>query len=255
MKKLVLAVLLAFLLAVPAMAKTEIDFNNPTVFDQNDFRSFSKDIGMALSYMPMSPAAPLGDKLPGFDAGVEASYVKLDKGATWYRDMDQSISSTGTKVDLPNALIIPRVHIQVGLPIIPLDFGVSYAKVPSSDIKLVGYEVKYALLEGGVAMPAVAIRGAYTTLSGIDVLDLSTKSLDLSISKGIVIFTPYAGVGEVWISSTPHSKVNPTLTKEEIRKSKAFVGLKTKIFPFMNLVLEGDFSNIAAYSARLNVNF
>ncbi len=254
MKKLILVASFVLLLALPALAATNFDFNGAK-FDQSDFKSFSRDLGMALSYVPMSPAAPLGDKLPGFDAGVEASYVKLDKSALWYQHMDQTFSSTGQRIDLPNALIIPRVHIQVGLPIIPIDLGVSYAKVPSSDIKLVGYELKYAILEGNVALPAVAIRGAYTKLSGIDVLDLSTKSVDLSISKGIVIFTPYAGVGEVWISSTPQSKLRPDLVKEDIRKSKAFLGVKTKIFPFVNLVLEGDFSNINEYSARLNVNF
>ncbi len=253
MKKYVLGVLLVLITTLPAMAAdTKIEL--PTTLTQGDFQSFSRDLGMALSYIPMSPAAPLGDKLPGFDAGVEASYVKLDKGAQWYQKIDAFVKARNTG-ELPNALVIPRVHVQVGLPIIPIDLGVSYAKVPGSDIKLVGYELKYAVFEGGVVMPAVAIRGSYTKLSGVDELDLSTKSVDLSISKGIVIFTPYGGVGSVWISSTPNSKFNTNLVKEDIRKSKAFVGLKTKIFPFVNLVLEGDFSNINEYSARLNVNF
>lgn len=255
MKKVLLSVLLVLTLAVPAMAKTDF---NVDVLNQEDFKSFSRDLGMAISYVPMSPAAPLGDKLPGFDAGIEASYVKLDKGSLWYQKMDKTITSTGTAIDLPNALAVPRVHIQVGLPIIPLDFGVSMSKIPNSSIKLIGYEVKYAILEGGIIMPAVAIRGAYTKLSGIDQVDVSTKSADVSISKGIAIFTPYAGVGQVWILSDPHNSTTfsgTPLQSEEIRKSKAFVGLKTKIFPFVNLVVEGDFSNVNLYSARLNVNF
>ncbi len=256
MKRYALAVLFVLIMALPAMAKTTFNID---AIGQAEFRSFSRDIGMALSYQPLSPAAPLGDKLPGFDAGVEASYVKLDKGSLWYRTMNNTVNSKGETVDLPNALVIPRVHIQVGLPIIPIDLGVSYATVPSSDIKLIGYELKYAVFEGGVVMPAIAIRGAYTKLSGVDEFDLSTKSVDLSISKGIVIFTPYAGVGQVFITSEPHNTATvpilDRLHEENVRKSKAFVGLKTKIFPFMNLVLEGDFSNINEYSARLNVNF
>jgi len=246
MKKIIFAVLLVFVMAVPAMAATTINIDNLL---QADFKSFSEDFGMALSYQAVSPAAPLGDKLPGFDAGVEVSYVKLDKGASYFQLMD-----TGTG-ELPNALVLPRIHIQVGLPIIPIDLGVSYVSIPSSDMKLVGYELKYAVLEGGLVMPAVAIRGAYTKLSGVDVLDLSTKSLDISISKGILIFTPYAGVGEVWITSEPHSTVATSLKKEDITKTKAFVGTKMKIFPFINLVVEGAFSNIKEYTARLNVNF
>ncbi len=247
MKKIIFAVLLVFVMAVPTMAATTINLDG---LGQPEFKSFSEDFGMALSYQPVSPAAPLGDKLPGFDAGVEVSYVKLDKGASYYQAMD-----TVTGGDLPNALVLPRVHIQVGLPIIPIDLGVSYVSIPQSDMKLVGYELKYAVLEGGLAMPAVAIRGAYTKLSGVDMLDLSTKSLDISISKGILIFTPYAGVGQVWITSEPHSTVATWLKKEDISKTKAFVGTKMKIFPFVNLVVEGAFSNIKEYTARLNINF
>jgi hypothetical protein len=191
MKKYVLAVLLVLVMAVPAMAATTINLD---LLNQAQFKSFSEDFGMAFSYQPVSPAAPLGDKLPGFDAGVEVSYVKLDKGASYYQLMSSVTPSSG-KGELPNALVIPRIHVQVGFPIIPIDIGVSYVSIPSSDMKLAGYEIKYAVLKGGLAMPAIAIRGAYTKLSGVDTLDLSTKSLDISISKGILIFTPYAGVG------------------------------------------------------------
>jgi len=253
MKKYVFAVLLVIVMAVPAMAATTINID---LLTQDEFKSFSEDFGMAFSYQPVSPAAPLGDKLPGFDAGVEVSYVKLDKSASYFAKMDSITTATG-KGELPNALVIPRIHVQVGLPIIPIDLGVSYVSIPSSDMKLAGYEIKYAVLEGGLAMPAVAIRGAYTKLSGVEVLDLSTKSLDISISKGVLIFTPYAGVGQVWITSEPHNTASATvqLQKEDITKTKVFVGTKMKIFPFVNLVVEGAFSNINEYTARLNVNF
>jgi hypothetical protein len=256
MKKNLITVLLLLFIASPALAaRTDINIDN---LNQEDFKSFSRDFGMALSYIPLSPAAPLGDKLPGFDAGVEASYVKLDKSRTYYSKMTDIVATTTSGAgDLPNAIILPRVHVQIGLPIIPIDLGVSYASVPSSDIKLVGYELKYALMSGNIALPAIAVRGAYTKLSGLTALDISTKSLDLSISKGILIFTPYAGAGEVWITSDPHATLTALtlLQKEDIRKGKFFVGTKVKIFPFVNLVLEGDFSNIKEYSARLNINF
>ena len=250
MKKIVLAVLLVFVMAMPAMAKTSISINTLT---QDEFKTFSEDLGMALSYQPLSPAAPLGDKLPGFDAGVEASFVKLDKTSPYFQKIKDATAAAGA--DFPNSLVLPRVHVQVGLPIIPIDLGVSYTKV--GDISLTGYEIKYAILKGGLAMPAVALRGAYTKLSGLDELDMTTKSLDLSISKGILIFTPYAGVGKVWITSEAHSTptIPITLEKEDVSKTKFFVGAKVKVFPFVNLVVEGDFANVKEYTARLNINF
>src|SRR5574337_611851 len=110
MKKFVLAVLFVLVTALPALAKTTLDVNPLT---QEDFKSFSRDLGMVLSYVPMAPAAPLGNKLPGFDAGVEASYVKLDKGALWYQKMDNFMRGLNIG-ELPNAVVIPRVHVQVG---------------------------------------------------------------------------------------------------------------------------------------------
>ena len=228
MKKVILAVLLVFITAVPVMAETRIEF--PSGFDQADFKAFSEDFGMALSYIPLSPAAPLGDKLPGFDVGIEASYIKLDKNVSYYQKIDAALKANG-RGELPSALLIPRVHAQVGLPIIPLDLGVSYASVPDSDIKLVGYELKYAILEGGVATPALAIRGAYTAVSGLDQLDLTTKSIDLSISKGVLIFTPYAGVGQVWIPSEPNSPDAPLLQKEDISQTSSSSVPKSRSSP------------------------
>ena len=250
MKKALSALLLSFVIAAPAMAETTFVLPTGTTA-QDDFKKFSTDLGLAISYTPLSPAAPLGDLLPGFDAGVAVTAVKIDKNASYWKN---SITPSS---DLPDYLLIPKVHIQVGLPVIPIDIGYMYASVPTTDIKLQGVELKYAILKGGVAMPAVAIRGAYTKLSGINVFEMETKSLDLSISKGFLIFTPYAGVGQVWITSTP---IGPTATllnlkKEEISETKGFVGAKLTFFPFLNLVAEAGFAKVNLYSLRLNLHF
>ena len=41
-----------------------------------------------------------------------------------------------------------------------LEIGAFYSAIPGTGAKLLGGEVRYAILEGGVASPAVAIRGA-----------------------------------------------------------------------------------------------
>jgi hypothetical protein len=262
MKRILFAFLCLFISATPALAKDNINLD---LLNQSDFKSFSEDFGMAMSYQPLSPAAPLGDKLFGFDIGVEASYAKLDSSSNYYLLMHNPFPATvNGPFTLPETLYIPRVHVQFGLPILPIDIGASYGYVENTDIKVMGAELKWAILRGSAATPALAIRGAYTKISGLDTLDLSTASADISISKGILIFTPYAGVGEVWIASDPKNQAThighlpgpiAPLQKENIAKPKAFVGTKIKIFPFINLDIEGDFANVNVYSARLNVNF
>jgi len=88
------------------------------------------------------------------------------------------------------------------------------------------------------------------------VLDLDTKSLDVSISKGFAMLTPYAGVAQVWITSDSKDP-NATLVvkKEDISETKAFVGLKMSLLPVFNIVAEADFATVNMYSLRLNLSF
>src|SRR5438034_2379749 len=62
--------------------------------------------------------------------------------------------------------------------------GVQTCALPiCTNIKLYGGELRYAIVPGGAAMPAIGVRGSYTKLTGVAQLDFDTKGLDLSISK------------------------------------------------------------------------
>src|SRR5450759_2287821 len=159
--------------AQPVLAANNINLANFAGV-QSDFKAFSEDMGSALSYKPVTPPTPLG--VTGFDLGLEVTSTKM-------RNLAQATGSSMTN------LIVPKLHVYKGLPL-NIDIGAFYSAVPSTNIKLYGGELRYAILEGGVALPAVGIRGALTKLSGVSQLDLSTKSLDVSISKGFAMFTP-----------------------------------------------------------------
>ena len=252
MKKIIVIVALVLTMALPVFAATNINLPPTTIFTQSDFKDLSRDLGLVISYIPLAPAEPLGGVLPHVDAGVEVSAFNLDTNSSYW----QKIKAYPGNVDIPSTLPVPRLHIQVGLPVIPIDLGYVYATVPGTDVKYMGGEIKWAILSGSVATPAIAIRGAYTKLTGVTDMDISTKSADISISKGIAIFTPYAGYGMVWIESKEKS-ANPlvNLQDESLSESKWFVGSKITFFPLMNLVLEADFSKVNSYSARLNIHF
>jgi len=250
MKKIITAVLLVLIMAVPALAKTEITI--PPTFTQEDFKGMSRDLGLAISYVPLATAEPLGGVLPHIDAGVEVTVVSLDTDATYWK----KIEAVPGNDQIPSSLPIPKFHVQVGLPVIPIDVGFVYASIPGTDLKYMGGELKWSILKGGVATPAIALRGAYTKLDGITDMDISTKSADLSISKGFAMFTPYAGYGMVIIDSKDKT-TNPSITKKEESQNegKGFIGCKITFFPLMNLVVEADFAKVNSYSARLNLHF
>jgi len=248
MKKTLMTFLFLLLMTAPAMAK--VTFQLPANFTQDDFKNLSRDLGLAISYIPLAPAEPLGGTLPGFDIGIEGTGVSINKNASY---IQKAVTNPG---DVPSTIPEAKAHVQVGLPVVPIDLGIVYGASPNNtNYKFIGYEIKWAFLRGGTIAPAVAIRGAYTKLSGIDIFDISTKSLDLSISKGFAILTPYAGIAEVWITNTPNTNVPvPPLSTENITETKGFVGCKLS-FGLVNLVAEADFAAVNAYSVRLNLHF
>jgi hypothetical protein len=222
--------------AQPVWAADNINLNN-FAGGQAAFKAFSEDLGSALSYKPITPPAPLG--ITGFDIGLEVTSTKM-------RNLDIATNSSLTN------LVVPKLHVYKGLPL-NFDVGAFYSSVPTTNIKFYGGELRYAILEGGVALPAVGIRGALTKLTGVSQLALTTKSLDVSVSKGFAMFTPYAGIGRVWVDSTPDAASG--LTKENFQQGKIFVGGNVN-FGLMNFALEYDKTGSApSYSAKLGFRF
>lgn len=209
---------------------------------QEEFKDFSKEAGLVISYIPAAPAEPLG--MMGFDIGIEVTAADIRE--------DRSHWTKITGGDPPSVLIIPKIHAQKGLPF-GFDIGAVYSKVPQSNISMIGGEIKWAYLAGNTALPAIAVRGSYTRLLGVSDLNLDTFGADISISKGLAFVTPYAGYGQVWIRSKEKSDFL-NLEQENVSLAKPFIGVKISLL-LINLVLEVDFSEIPLYTGRLNIGF
>ena len=217
LRTLALAAACAF--SLPAAAG---DFDRLESLSQAELAGFAKDFTAVASYKSIAPAEPLG--IIGFDIGAAVSATRLDNAAVW------------EKAGFEHATVyMPTLRAQKGLPF-DIDIGASLTAVPDSDIKLVGGEIKYALVPGGVALPAVAIRAAATKLSGVDELDLSTRSVELTVSKGFLMITPYAGIGKVWGSLTPNVG---NLKKESPNGNKVFAGFNLNL-GIANMAVEAD---------------
>jgi hypothetical protein len=225
-------------LTAPAWAQ---DIDRIQLLSQPEFRRLSEDLGGALSYRPLIPTAPLGTA--GFDIGIAVTAAKLN---------NEEIFERATSDDVPSTLPIPTLRAHKGLPF-GFDIGLMYAQIPGSDIKYYGGELKYAFVPGNVAIPAIGLRGNFTKVSGIDQIDFNTRGVDLSISKGFAVATPYAGIGRVWVKSDP--KGTAGLRKEDFELNKFFLGLGLKLGLF-NLNLEGDRTGeVIGYSAKVGLRF
>jgi hypothetical protein len=216
-----LALAAACAFSFPAAASAD-DFDRLQSLTQAEMASFAKDFTAVASYKGIAPAEPLG--VIGFDIGAAVSATRLDNAAVW------------EKAGFEHATVyMPTLRAQKGLPF-GIDIGASLTAVPDSDIKLVGGEIKYALVQGGIATPAVAIRAAATKLSGVDQLDLDTRSVELTVSKGFLMVTPYAGIGKVWGSLTPNVG---DFKKETPSGNKVFAGFNLNL-GIANMAAEVD---------------
>ena len=177
---------------------------------QPEFNDLSEDLGAVTSYKQLEGSSSEG--ITGFDLTVNAGSTQVGHQAAWNAATGNSVSS------VPFA----DVRVTKGLPF-GFDIGGEYSTVPGSNISLYGAELRYAILDGGIAEPAVGVRAGYTHLTGVDKLSFHTTSLDVSVSKGFGPVTPYAGVGEVWSNSNPDASTG--LTGSNSSNSEVFAGV------------------------------
>jgi hypothetical protein len=241
MKRIFLPALCSLLFSNVSIAG-DIDQLNSLV--QEEFKNLSKDLTAALSYKAVQPAEAMG--ITGFDLGIELGATEMKHSNIWEK-------ATGSS---ENWLPVPKLHISKGLPF-GINVGGFYTQVPTTNIKLWGAEASYAILPGSTLVPALAVRGAYTKLTGVSQLDFETKSIDISVSKGLAMFTPFAGIGHVWADSTPNvTGLNGiTLAAESIEATKIFAGLNFNILTG-NLAVEADKTGDSmTYSVKLGLRF
>ena len=79
MKKLAIIFLIILAFCVPARAA---DIILETTLVQSEFENLSKELGFAISYVPLAPAAPLG--ILGFNIGIEGTFLDIDQDSLYW---------------------------------------------------------------------------------------------------------------------------------------------------------------------------
>jgi len=201
------------------------DFNAIGLLNQAEFRALSEDIGSAISYKGIIPSEGLG--ITGFDLGISVGATEVSNRATL-------IKAAGG-ADIPKQVPLAGLRAVKGLPF-DIDVGVVVMSLPKTNVRATGGELRWAFIGGSAVLPAVALRASTMNLSGVDQLKMRANSIDLSISKGFLFLTPYAGVGRVEIDA---KAPGTTLAREKFKMDKVFGGVNIAFVPFA-LVLEAD---------------
>lgn len=240
MRRILLAALMG-IAAAPAFASTDFNVScglNPNC--QADFRAVTEDITGGLNYKTLAPAEATG--LTGIGVGAYGSYTPVQNKSAWK-------NLTGSDV---NAVGMAGIALHKGLPF-NFDVGATYTAVPGTSARLYGFELRYALLAGGIAEPALALRASYTGSSGIDKLKVSTTGVDAVLSKGFAMVTPFVGGG--WVRGKADPDASTGLKAETVNKGKFFAGLR---FSLLLLEITPEYEHVGrdnSYNLRLGLSF
>ena len=232
------------LLAMSSMPLVASEIDQLDDLTQRQFKALSEDLAAVAGYKATASAKPQG--IIGFDVGVNLTATQVESASAW---------EEATGGDDLDTVVVPKLYARKGLPM-DFDVGAFYVTVPGSNIEAWGAELQYAILDGGLASPALAVRGTHTGIFGVDDLDFTTTSMELVLSKGFVFVTPYAGVGRQWTVSTPQGIASDVgLDEESFSDMKYFVGVVVAPAVF-NLSFEYDVTGeVSSASVKLGVKF
>jgi len=168
-------------------------FNDPTdPVRQTMYKSLMSELAVVMAPRPMSPADTLG--YSGFQLAFETSFTQISNNADYWQRGVENVSSSF----LPTIGVMARKGIWLPLP--GFEIGAGATKLIDSNMYAVQGYAKLALHEGfhDWAIPSFAVRGAVSHLLGASQVDLTTVSIDASLSKsfgigGTVTLDPYVG--------------------------------------------------------------
>jgi hypothetical protein len=102
-------------------------------------------------------------------------------------------------------------------------------------------------------VPAIAVRGTYSQLLGVDQLDFKNYGLELTASKGFGIgikIIPYASIGQNWFESAPKNlPLGISLGKENFSLIRYAAGAQLQLTIF-SITAEADYLQVPSYTLR-----
>jgi hypothetical protein len=232
------ALLIVFALPLFGQSGIELD---PTI-TQEQFETFSRLVAQGIYATPVEPARARG--LLGFDVGVAATAIPVETDQAYWQN---AVNEDFTYSD---HVVVPRLVASKGLSVVTIS-GM-YAKVPDSDITVLGGSLDVPIISGGVVRPTLALRGSYALLQGVDDFDLNTYGAELFLSKGFGPLTPYGAVGIA--RSDAEGRVAGTTLTDESTTNRITVGLKISLL-IPKIVVEATQGEERSYAAKVAFGF
>lgn len=228
-----------------AQSDEDVDFD-PAI-TQEEFAQFSRLVAQGIYATPVEPAGARG--LLGFDIGVAATALPVDTSAAYWT------RAVGDDFTISDHVAIPRLVVSKGLSVATV--AGTYSKVQGTEIEVWGGSLDLPLLGGGIATPALTLRGAYAQLGGIDEYDLRTYGVELFLSKGFGPLTPYAAVGRTRSDAEariPLPDDSTLVLTDEGSSNRYTVGLRLSLL-LPKIAIEATQAEERSYAAKVSFGF
>lgn len=193
----------------------------------------------------MQPARASG--LLGFSVGIAAAAVPIDTKAAYWTN-----SVTNTRLEQNGYLAVPRLVASKG-------FGaatISGMYASRAGIKMYGGALDIPIVRGSLATPELALRGSYSTLSGIDAFKEKTYGLEAFLSKGFGPVMPYGAIGR------QRNNANGSVTLGTVTRTLADRSNVTRYTAGVRLSLllpkitvEATKAEVTSYAAKISFGF
>ena len=236
------------MIALAALPLYAGDFHFDTT-TQQEFRIFSRIVGQGIFATPVQPARAGG--IVTFDAGVAATAVSVDTNASyWKHAVSGDITTSGY-------IALPRIVVAKGFGFVTV--SAIYAKINKTGAKVIGGALDVPIIRGTLATPELALRGSYSTLTGVDLFKEKTYGLEAFLSKGFGPLTPYVAVGRQRTNATgrgtlpPVLGVAPTFMLHDTSDfNRITLGVRLSLF-LPKIVIEATQGQVRSYAAKVSI--
>jgi len=214
---------------------------------QAQWKTFVKQLGTISTSKSLASAEPLGTM--NFRVGIDYSSTPIDqRNPAWIN----TFTHPNEDCPLGDAVAIPILRARMGVSE-NTDVGAYWTQAPEANYGMVGGEIKYRVSQESERLPAIAVRGSITILTGVPDYDLNVYGIDVLASKNIAIFNPYVGFRGALVSGNETtSKVN--LDRESILFAQGYAGVSCSVWIF-DLAAEYNISHVNTFALAVGFDF
>lgn len=214
---------------------------------QAQWKTFVQQVGPIVTFKSLASAEPLGKM--NFNVAIDMGRSPVDQhNLAWIN----TFVHPDANCPLGDVISVPTIRARMGVSD-RMDIGAYWTTAPDANYGMVGGEIKYRLEQESEELPAVAVGGTATILTGVPDFDVSVYSIDLIASKKIAMFSPYVGVRGNLISGTETtSKVS--LKSERLFFAQGYAGVSSSLWIF-SLAAEYNISYANTFAFAVGVNF